>query len=430
MFSTKLIAKGQEGGRLAAKQLSESVHFHLTAAQPCHLWTYIFFDKLAFLNSLVWGGEDCRDARDRLEEFMSGFNQSCERFVMADIGNDKEAAGAKIRASLDFHARSHETYKVVFGGCHNNGYVSQLSSLQLTSVYREKLVLLPGYTEMASEFDKLHLPSLVIPGLFIPDKIIVESDSKQNQAASQTGAAVEDSPANCGPPPGLPHPASSPCGDLNVGLPIGSLTPPPPPPYPQQAEPDNSDIVPIKPENSRIVIFSHSHSSTPDRHHRVILGHASGPVSYRPVSQAWSHNQLRSAAGPSGEWIGIANNTVKGVGKRRRISHDIPLSQHDPPPCTLFYLATNGCKHGPDCRFGHDYILDDEDFELMRLNARRVPCPSANRGETCVFGDDCCYGHTCPFENRCHFFKQGKCKFAGGTFMECAKKVVTYAYVS
>lgn len=57
-----------------------------------------------------------------------------------------------------------------------------------------------------------------------------------------------------------------------------------------------------------------------------------------------------------------------------------PLNQHKPPPCTLFYLAANGCKHGPDCRFGHDYILDDDDYEALRLNAKKVPCPAVNRG--------------------------------------------------
>lgn len=98
------------------------------------------------------------------------------------------------------------------------------------------------------------------------------------------------------------------------------------------------------------------------------------------------------------------------------------LSQHNPPPCTLFYLAANGCKHGAECRFGHDYILDDEDYELLRKNARKVPCPAANRGEYCVFGDDCCYGHFCPQQNTpvgCLYFRRGKCKFAGGTYMLC-----------
>lgn len=108
-----------------------------------------------------------------------------------------------------------------------------------------------------------------------------------------------------------------------------------------------------------------------------------------------------------------------------------PLSQHDPPPCTLYYLANNGCKHGTECRFGHDYQLSEDDYDIVRNAARKVPCPSANRGlgvllcfsdaflisaylgDICIFGEQCCYGHSCPFASKCHYMRHGKCKFAG-----------------
>jgi hypothetical protein len=54
-----------------------------------------------------------------------------------------------------------------------------------------------------------------------------------------------------------------------------------------------------------------------------------------------------------------------------------PLSKHKPPPCTLFYLAN--CKHGADCKYGHDYILEDEHYETIRENAKKAPCPAKNR---------------------------------------------------
>lgn len=103
-----------------------------------------------------------------------------------------------------------------------------------------------------------------------------------------------------------------------------------------------------------------------------------------------------------------------------------------PPPCTLFYLAN--CKHGADCKYGHDYLLEAEHFNEIRLNAKRhhalllikvgfndlVPWSIDRKtygwivGEVCVWGDDCCYGHYCSLSTKCHFFKQGRCKFVGG----------------
>lgn len=101
VFSSELIAQGQEGGRLAAKQLSESVHFHLQAsANPCHLWTYVFFNKRGLMDTFARAGATFREAREHFDDFIQGFNQSSERFVMVDVGTGKEAADAKIKGAL------------------------------------------------------------------------------------------------------------------------------------------------------------------------------------------------------------------------------------------------------------------------------------------------------------------------------------------
>jgi hypothetical protein len=55
-------------------------------------------------------------------------------------------------------------------GCHDNGYVANLHS-QITAGYKEKLILLKSYTEMAGGIATLGLPSFAIPPLFMPEKI-------------------------------------------------------------------------------------------------------------------------------------------------------------------------------------------------------------------------------------------------------------------
>ncbi|KAL5488265.1 hypothetical protein ACEPAI_6373 [Sanghuangporus weigelae] len=407
IFSVDLLSEGHEGGRLAAKLLSESIHYHLSSDQPCHIWTYVFFNRRRVYDTLGKVGGPNREARDRFDEFLSGFNQSSEKFVMTDVGNDDEAVVAKVKAHLELHTRSEETHRVVFGACHNNAYLSQLHALQLTSIYREKLVLLPGCTEVVSEFSTLQFPSLVIPNLFIPNKIDLAAATCASSGGGNTGRYDA--------PPGLPSPSST---EHDLQLHSGSLTPPPPPPYLDQAESKiaSTDVIEAKVEDPIESFAPPSHSSNPDRRQRVILGRVAGPVSFRPLAQRWTQDHLRSQGDLNSEdteGTRSGANSVKTFGKQRKINREIPLSQHNPPPCTLFYLAANGCKHGPDCRFGHDYILDDDDFEALRLNAKKVPCPAVNRGESCVFGTSCCYGHTCPFLTRCHYFKQGKCKFQG-----------------
>jgi len=102
-----------------------------------------------------------------------------------------------------------------------------------------------------------------------------------------------------------------------------------------------------------------------------------------------------------------------------------------PPPCTLFYLADN-CKHGPECRYAHDYMLDAEHYEEMKINAKKSPCPSTNRSsylwilqqqvsnrsrliisrwDLHLGGILLLWAHV----GKCVYLKLGKCKFVGGT---------------
>lgn len=65
---------------------------------------------------------------------------------------------------------------------------STLNSL-ITSGFKEKLVLLPGYSELAVGIEKLGLPSLAIPDLFLSDKI--------------TGSILNQATRTISPQPGL-----------------------------------------------------------------------------------------------------------------------------------------------------------------------------------------------------------------------------------
>ncbi|KAJ7249498.1 hypothetical protein B0H12DRAFT_693927 [Mycena haematopus] len=118
----------------------------------------------------------------KFEDFVLGFNQATERFLMVDVGSTKEAADAKLKVYLEDEIRLPETFKIIFGGCHDNGYVANLHS-QITAGFKDKLILLKSYTEMASGFAMLDLPSLVIPDLFMSQKM-------EDIPSSPTGTGV------------------------------------------------------------------------------------------------------------------------------------------------------------------------------------------------------------------------------------------------
>ncbi|KAF7345433.1 hypothetical protein MVEN_01561300 [Mycena venus] len=171
IFSPQFIGQGQKGGHAAAQLLSDATLQYIAAnydSRALQLWVYVFFNKRGLVDALRRAGFAALIGK--FEDFVLGFNQATERFLMVDVGSTKEAADAKLKVYLEDEIRLPETFKIIFGGCHDNGYVANLHS-QITAGFKDKLILLRSYTEMAGGIAALGLPTLTIPDLFMPHKI-------------------------------------------------------------------------------------------------------------------------------------------------------------------------------------------------------------------------------------------------------------------
>jgi hypothetical protein len=202
-----------------------------------------------------------------------------------------------------------------------------LSSL-ITQGYSEKLVLVPGYADVAAEIKKLPLPSLKTKNLFMTEKIPEPNTQRPPVLASNS-------------PNITPSPLSSPTK----------------PPANSQARPDG--------------VLEGMNTSSP----------RSSPISYKLAVVRAEHVAESS---PSGDARSVSEDSEDGFSlvvspkraavpgqKMRRIDPNLPLSKHNPPPCNLFYLFE--CKNGKTCRYGHDYQLGQGDMELLRQNAVSMP---------------------------------------------------------
>ncbi|KAF8914072.1 hypothetical protein CPB84DRAFT_54396 [Gymnopilus junonius] len=344
------------------------------------LSVYVFLNKRGLTDTL--GRAGLLAAKNKFEEFIIGFNQAAERFLMVDVGSAKEAADAKIKALLEDEIRLPQTERIIFGGCHDNGYITTLRS-QITAGFKHKLTLLRSYTEMAAGMTELGLPSFDIPDLFIPQKLLALPHSQVNSTPVTHSAPLPASPTPAPPPESsIGHrPSISIIQQGFDALPFASA----------DLEETTRKRVSSPPSYSSAV-------QTPAPPKRAVtpdLDSSSTTSSSDESDDAFSSTPL----------VSLTNS------RSRRVNPNIPLSKHKPPPCTLFYLSS--CKHGADCKYGHDYLLQPEHYNEIRVNAKKSPCPSRNKGETCLWGDDCCYGHHCPSASKCHFFKQNRCKFVG-----------------
>jgi len=200
------------------------------------LWVTVYFNKKGLHDTLVNNGY-CTS--EQFEGFLLGFSQASPRFLIADVGYGKEAADVKIKEYLQTYTRFPQTMKVFFGGGHDNGYLPTLASLENEQLL-EKLVVLKGYDELATELRGLKLGTLQIEGLFRPQKV---TTSPRKRAVDSPRITIEDvtspredlllSPFSRSKPSSssfVPHSnGSSPSKErpLNPSLPLSKQTPAP-----------------------------------------------------------------------------------------------------------------------------------------------------------------------------------------------------------
>lgn len=95
------MSQGQEGGLAAARKLTERVRQFISTSEgfeQYQLWVYLFYNKRGLLET--FGRVGLTTVRAKFDDFMMGFNQAAERFIMVDVGGSKEAADAKLKGEL------------------------------------------------------------------------------------------------------------------------------------------------------------------------------------------------------------------------------------------------------------------------------------------------------------------------------------------
>lgn len=98
IFNVDLIAEGQTGGHKAASMLSDSIKHQFPGRPHLEISVYAFFNQFGL--AAKFGRISKYEAKNSLGEFMTGFNQASERFIIADVGYAKEGADAKIKGQL------------------------------------------------------------------------------------------------------------------------------------------------------------------------------------------------------------------------------------------------------------------------------------------------------------------------------------------
>jgi hypothetical protein len=153
--------KGYRGGRSAALDLRNKLHYHYSNSHSQSNTTTVeiitlSFSNLSGLNSYLGSGIDLRS-------FSQGFNSSPFAFSMIDVGSHKQAADEAIKSHLPFLLSTCD--KILLGGTHDGGYSQTLLRLDPKDL-KEKICLLRTTSFCCESLLELGLEEIRFEGLF------------------------------------------------------------------------------------------------------------------------------------------------------------------------------------------------------------------------------------------------------------------------
>ncbi|KAI1448757.1 hypothetical protein F5Y02DRAFT_280433 [Annulohypoxylon stygium] len=358
-FREDWIIKGAEGGAIAAEQLRLDIKQHLKDIYPdvnIDLWNIIVqidlnIDGLSKKLEKIGFVKTSKD----LPDFTCGFSRAQGLFSIIDVGWGKEQADFKVRETLRLMIHNLQCKHIIFGPCHDKGYIVELRPHQLDTSISTKLSLLET-TVAPRDFQELRLRRVKFPNVF-------RSEPLPNRPPSSP-------PALMSPPTQMDF--SEIASEIAPGTPpvVNSMIPSTwAPPTPTAKE-------------SRKFMSTQDDSAIP----------TTPPLKY----------YLTNASGERvDEGLPYTGPEVESRLQMRSASEDRIAKKKG--PCNRWHI--NGRCDIYNCLYYHGERLGPEEQIALKRRARGTFCAkrSACRDPDCLWGHHCRYGGKCTRQWECAF---------------------------
>ncbi|KAI0837619.1 hypothetical protein F5Y06DRAFT_270913 [Hypoxylon sp. FL0890] len=158
VFRDHLIAKGEEGGAMAAHQLRLDIKKHLKEIYPdvnVETWKIVAHVVLNLDGlSRKLCSVNITKSLSELPAFARGFSRAQGLFSIIDVGKGKEQADFKVRETFRLMVYNLQCRHIIFGPCHDRGYIVELRPYQLETSTSARISLLET-TPASYEFQEL-----------------------------------------------------------------------------------------------------------------------------------------------------------------------------------------------------------------------------------------------------------------------------------
>ncbi|KAI4737518.1 hypothetical protein E4T50_11985 [Aureobasidium sp. EXF-12298] len=364
IFHDYLYKAGSDGGADAAQELHNKIRDHVAECYPDRntsgydIMVQIFYNMEGLSHKLKSLG--IFKNPNEMAPFARAFSLNKSLFSFIDVGSGKERADHKVRETLRLFLPNMQCKHVIFGGCHDNGYLPTLDPYKRDQNMAPRISLLetlpiqPGFKQLGFKvvqfptvFRSEPLPERSIIPSFVPSAVQSNATPQPNSALSSRSNSLATS-----------------------GVPIN------PSPTPAQAA---ASTLPK--------------STTPN---------PSDSSSWANVGKGAPKTiNIAAKKTPARKYIVLNAND-------ERI--DPPLPRADPAATTRLlervrhkkvcnnYHLNGKCDAGKYCDYDHGERLSPGEQLVLKQRARQRCCPE--RGYCRDF--DCTNGHVCPYGKDCY----------------------------
>ncbi|KAI5202680.1 hypothetical protein E4T38_05446 [Aureobasidium subglaciale] len=364
IFHDYLYKAGSDGGADAAQELHDQIRAHVAECYPDRntsgydIMVQIFYNMEGLSHKLKSLG--IFKNPNEMAPFARAFSLNKSLFSFIDVGSGKERADHKVRETLRLFLPNMQCKHVIFGGCHDNGYLPTLDPYKRDQNTAPRISLLetlpiqPGFTQLG--FKVVQFPT-VFRSEPLPDKSAIPaffSPVVQNTAATQSTSALS-SRSN-----------SFATGGASV----------------------NTAPTPVQAVTSNAVQAATSNPSgdsswaTVGKNAPKTINIAAKKAPARKFILLNAYDERLDSILPKADQAATTRFTERVRTKK---------------VCNNYHL--NGkCKAGKYCDYDHGERLSPGEQLVLKHRARTRSCP--DRGDCRDF--DCTDGHVCPYGKDCY----------------------------
>ncbi|KAI9721854.1 MAG: hypothetical protein M1828_004949 [Chrysothrix sp. TS-e1954] len=416
IFQEQLLKSGPMGGSEAAHQLHNEIKNVLQERIPeiggMPIMVQIYANVEDLSRKLAEVGILPEPAQ--FNDFASAFSLNQPLFNIIDVGRGKERADHKIREMFRLFASNVHCKQIIFGGCHDNGYLNDLEPIKRNKDIADKMTLLET-TPAQWQFKSLGFPIVRFSSVFRDNDLPSRYGAMQHQAYKQPAhnppqmAATSPMPV---PPPAMGSPINPNANVFNTQL--------RPTPSPAQS---SSNVFAATPPSTN---GAASPASQAPSLSRAPASHTNGPA---PQTTAGS---LPPSA--PNTWATISKTSPTNTSRSISIVPASKLAQSQPVPprrsvihnaygerldtklvkpdheaqqavrsriaaqkmCNHYHLR-GSCKNPGTCTYQHGERLSAKERVVLMGKTRTTPCTKAS---DCM-DPECYLAHVCPSGDSC-----------------------------